>query len=49
MQSDWTNGGSSPLELDMGDFEKIKNTKACFARKLGKNKELVLKIIKNMN
>lgn len=46
---DWTNGGSSPLELDMGDFEKIKNTKACFARKLGKDKELVLKIIKNMN
>lgn len=46
---DWMDCSGSPRELEIEDFEKIKETEACFARKLGKNKELVIKIIDKMH
>ena len=46
---DWMDCSGSPRELGIEDFEKIKESEACFARKLGKNKELVIKIIDKMH
>lgn len=42
---DWMDSSASPRELGIDDFEKINQSNACFARKLGADKELVEKII----
>jgi hypothetical protein len=45
---DWQLGGGSPRELSMEDFVDIMSSRAFFARKLGKDKNLVEKIIETI-